>query len=68
MRKILFFALSILLSAAISTACRFAPKEETGDTVAASVFEPHDPVPVKTVPETDSATVKDSVEADSLRS
>ena len=68
MRKILFLVLAVILSAAISTACRFAPKEETGDTVAASVFEPHDPVPVKTVPKVDSAAVKDSVEADSLRS
>lgn len=68
MRKVLFFALSILLSAVISTACRFAPKEETGDTVAASVFEPHDPVPVKTAPKVDSTAVKDSVEVDSLRS
>ena len=42
MKKLLIFALVTVLITFIHTSCKFAPKEELGDTVAASVFEPYD--------------------------
>ena len=42
MKKLLIFALVTVLITFVHTSCKFAPKEELGDTVAASVFEPYD--------------------------
>ena len=51
MRKILLFIIGMAISACITIACRFAPKDEPGDTVAAGIFA-----------KTDSTAINDSTE------
>ena len=62
MRKILLFIIGMAISACITIACRFAPNDEPGDTVAAGIFAPHDVTVNKTEPKTDSTAINDSTE------
>ena len=61
MRKLLFFAVVVLIASMASVSCRMAPNEQLGDTLAASVFEPEDTTTIVVVAaEPDSAALEEA--------
>ncbi len=43
MKKLLYIFLGFMAGGLVTTSCRYAPSDNPGDTVAASVFEPYEP-------------------------
>ena len=65
MRKLLLFAIVMVIASVASVSCRMAPSNELGDTLAASVFEPEDTTTVREVAEVepDSAALEEAARA-----
>ena len=65
MRKLLLFAIVLIMACVCSVSCRMAPNEQLRDTLAASVFEPEDTTKGVEVAEVepDSAALEEAARA-----
>ncbi len=62
MRKILYIVLSLPALSMMTAACKMAPKEELGDTVAATVFAPIDTAALHRKQAAEKKNIKDSTD------
>ena len=62
MKKLLLLFPIILITVFVSTSCRFAPKVELGDTIAAKDFEPIDTAALKQQQKKETTTGKDNAD------